>query len=40
MDYTTDDSEQFLSDFEAYVIFIKQRILVACQLHICGPEQV
>jgi len=43
--YTTDDPEQFLSDFDAYIIFIKlkcieQRILVAFQLHLCGPEQV
>ena len=43
--YTTDDPEQFLSDFEAYIIFIKlkcieQRILVAFQLNLYGPAQV
>ena len=43
--YTTDDAEQFLSDFEAYVIFTKldlneQRRIAAFQLHLCGPAQV
>ena len=43
--YTTDDAEQFLSDFEAYVIFTKldlneQRRIAAFQLRLCGPAQV
>ena len=42
---TTDDAEQFLSDFEACVIFTKldlneQRRIAAFQLHLCGPAQV
>ena len=42
--YTTDDAEQFLSNFEAYVIFTKldlnEQRIAAFQLHLCGPAQV